>query len=298
MRRNALTLRTVITLLCRAIVATISLRYYEAMEFISDVVSFLSQKAPFSMAEKWDNVGLLVGDKNNELKKILAGIELSGPMIEEAVKVGANLIITHHPVFFKGTKRLNFSTQEEESNWVRRMIKEDISLLTLHTNFDRAPSSLHTHLFSQLEIQNCRPLETLRERDAQNFPEGAGYGIQGELKTEVKAVELMPKLKETFDIPGIRFSGDLSAKIKRVGFVSGAGMFMWQKALREGADLFISGDVKHHEAVDAVNAGLNVVDVGHFGAEKHFATVMQKWLSEEEIEVNLFMGNDPFQFFI
>lgn len=268
------------------------------MKYISDVVSFMSQRAPFQMAEKWDNVGLLVGDGAAKLNKIVAGIELSGEMIESAIKTQSNLIITHHPIFFKGAKCLDFSQKESEAAWVRTLIKNDISLLSMHTNFDRAPNALHSYLFNQLGINNCRPLENLAEREASRFPEGAGYGIQGDLNEPMNIESFIPKVKEVFDVPGIRLSGNRKANIKRVGFVSGTGMFLWQQALREGVDLYISGDVKHHEALDAVNAGLNVLDVGHFGAEKHFASVVKDWLSGENVSVETFVGDDPFQYFV
>lgn len=267
------------------------------MKNLSDVVDFLSQRAPLRLAEKWDNVGLLLGDPTSDLSGIVACIELSSELIEFAKSKEANLIITHHPIFFKGAKKLRFTDREDEAKWIRELVKSDISLFCMHTNFDRAPNALHDHLFRELGLQNCKPLEDLSKSDVREpHPPGAGYGIRGEYAEEKTLDEFLSIVREKFDLNGLRFSGDKNTSIRTVGFVSGSGMFMWHKAASLGLDIYLSGDVKHHEALDSINSGLNVLDVGHFGAEKHFANVVREWLAEESVSVDTFEGRDPFEF--
>ncbi len=280
----------------RTIVNFTTVRYHVKMKRIVDVLEFLDKKAPKANAESWDNVGLLVGEPESEIMGAIAGIELSSEMIEFAINKGANLIVTHHPIFFKGRKSLRFTNRENEATWVRQLVKNDISLISMHTNFDRAPNALHAFLFNKLGFLNCSPLEKFQNKN-DAVDSNTGYGIQGSLKSSMPISDFIELVKSEFNLEGLRYSGDPNLKIKSAGFVSGSGMFLWNTARKLKLDLFITGDVKHHEALDAINAGFNVLDVGHFGAEKHFAYVMENWFSDSGVSVDSFIGRDPFTFY-
>lgn len=259
---------------------------------VSTIFDAIHQMADFSTAERWDNVGLLVGHETASINAAVATIEVTGRAIDFALEKKANLLITHHPLMFDGVKQLNFSSKtNHETRLIHRLIKNDINLITAHTNFDRAPKALHHFIFDRLGLHDHGRIE------AHKTDENLGYGLHSMIKP-VTIKSFIEQLKALFDFQEARLIGDPQEKITRVGFMSGSGAYLIDAAVEQDIDLYITGDIKYHDAVKASELGVAILDIGHFHSEKLFCSVMKDWLSQKlpGLRVEEFIGEDPFQF--
>ena len=256
---------------------------------VSELLADLDKRAPLRYAEDWDNVGLLVGDPSARITGVVTSIELTDAALDRAVEQKANVVITHHPIMFRPLRNLQFHGRFGDASLIKRLISEDVNHISMHTNFDRSPDALHSYLFSELGINNGRPLEDHPDGN------GSGYGIIGEFSKQLALSDLLKEVAEKFEVKEIRTAGPTDKSVRKVAMVTGTGMFMYERARALGADCFITGDLKYHEAVQAKYDGIAVIDVGHFGAEKHFCRVMRRWVEEISApNVTDFMGIDPF----
>ena len=261
---------------------------------VKEVLTYLDSRAPMDLAEDWDNVGLLVGTLDQGVTGISASIELSDKLIDFALANDSNLIVTHHPVFMSPVRQIVFGVVEDDVRLVGRLIKNNISLITLHTNFDRAPNALHQHLMAQLQFNKLEPMEQMQSELAKK---GYGYGLVGTFSNPLKISELITQIKKVFAVNDLRSVGSVDVDCSKVAFVSGSGMSFYDQVKNQGATAYITGDVKYHQAVQAQREGICLIDVGHFGAEKHFGAVLSQWLDEfKKVDCKDFLGEDPFAF--
>ncbi len=262
-----------------------------------DIVQFLNRRAPFAHAEAWDNVGILVGDGRRTVTGVVCSIEPTHDLVDFALAEKLNTIITHHPLMFRPTQTLTFEESRGESALIERLIREGINHICVHTNFDRAPQALHHNLCKRLGIEGLNVLEdfSLAQGDKENQ---YGYGLYGTLPGGPKGAVFLSTIKKVFDVSSVRVVGDMGKVVSTVGFMSGSGMCMYGRVRELGLDFYITGDIKYHEALEARTDGICLVDVGHFGTEKHFCTVMKEWLLDFSSSINVkeFWGTDPFQF--
>lgn len=251
----------------------------------SKIIEELETLAPVSMACEWDNPGLLAGRSEKEVKKILLAVDATDSVIEQAVMQGADLLITHHPLIFKPLKQVN--DQNFISRRILTLIQKDISYYAMHTNFDAAPGCMADLAAKRLALKNSRVLEPMG-----STAEGVEYGIGviGELTEELTLRELAEKVKEVFGLPFVTVFGDLetSGKLRRAAICPGAGGSTCSEALSGQAEVYITGDISHHEGIDAVACGMSVIDAGHYGIEQIFMGFMQSYLENKlgkEIEI-------------
>lgn len=234
---------------------------------IEDLIKKIEDKFPRKNAEYWDNVGLLLGEKKSELKGVVISLDVDYNSIKKAVKEGANLIISHHPFFFKGLKRINFDTVEGEK--IRELIKNDINVYSLHTNIDATSGGLNDYLLEKIGVSKSKVLKEGNEKEV-------GIGRYYKLSEEVSIKEYLAKLKKNLELESLIFYGDENKKCKKIAFVNGSGADFWNQAKFICCDLLITGDVKYHTAFDAVESGLNLVDLGHYESEKFFMDLVEK----------------------
>ena len=208
---------------------------------------------PISYAEDWDNVGLQVGTMDKEIDGILISLDLTKEVIKEAIGMNANLIICHHPAIFSPIKKIDFNSYLGQM--IRLLIKNDITLYVMHTNFDVSKDGMNLILGNKLGIKNMTFFDIIDDE--------FGLGIVGNI-TPIKADRLISDIKSKFQIESVKFIGELDTVIEKVALVGGSGSSLLYKALDTGVDLFITGDVTYHKALDAKNLGLNVLDIGHF----------------------------------
>ena len=233
-------------------------------------LAYMEKEAPRALAESWDNVGMLIDCGRKEYKKVLAALELTEAVAAEAAQMGADLIVTHHPVMLGGIKRLDGS--DAESRAIMALVRGGISLFAAHTNFDSARRGTNAYLAEGLALEGVLPLEA---PGVSGLPEGVwGMGRIGDLPQPCTLETLAEQVRDFLKIPFVRLAGDPQKKIGRVALCTGSGSSMAEAALCAGADVLVTGDLRHHAAAEAAGKGLALIDAGHFETE---APAM-KWL--------------------
>ncbi|SHK06953.1 Nif3-like dinuclear metal center hexameric protein [Tepidibacter formicigenes] len=362
--------------------------------YVKDIIKVFEKKYPKDLAYNWDNVGLMIGDLNSKVEKILVTLEATIEVVNEAVEKNVDLIITHHPFLFKGLKNINKNTPK--GNCIYKLIQNNISVYSAHTNFDIAYNGLNDAIANILDLEDIKILDKTyveklykiaiytpisHEESVRDAMAKAGAGHIGkyshctfntkgigtfmpldnsnpyigskdnlekveEIKIETickqqdlnKVVNEMLKVhpyeevaydiyklknegekyglgriglvkenmtlgvfaqtvKEKLNLKDLRFVGNPNKEIKKVAIVSGSGAEFISKAYNKGADVLITGDVKYHDAQDALEIGMGVIDAGHFGSENIFSDVVVEYLSDKLSSVNVTKSSiyiDPF----
>lgn len=240
---------------------------------VKDITALIEEFAPLSYQESYDNSGLLVGDFNMEVKGALLCIDVTDAVIDEAITLNANLIITHHPLIFGGLKRL--TNQNLVQRCVAKVIKADIAIYAAHTNLDNVFEGVNGVIADKLSLKNRMILKPMSDEQE----EYVGAGMVGELQEPINEADFIEKLKDVFKTKTFKHTAFLNKKISKVALCGGAGSFLLQDAMREKADVFISADFKYHDYFDADNKIL-IADVGHYESEQFtkdlFYNIIQK----------------------
>lgn len=254
-----------------------------------DIYSFLEGKYPFGLAESWDNSGLLVGSKNKKVKKILLALDLEDDVLDQAVAENVDLIITHHPLIFSGLKRL--TEDDFIAKRVIRMIQNDISYIAMHTNFDIAGMAEKSG-----ELIGLKDMDVL-EITAEQEGEDVGFGRIGYLKQPETLKEYALHVKEWYGVQEVKVFGNPDQIIKRAAVCTGSGKSFIGTALAGGADVYVTGDIDHHNGIDAVARGMAVIDAGHYGTEYIFSEEVKTALEKEFPELEIVMAEKkwPYQ---
>lgn len=239
---------------------------------VCDIAQEIEKLAPLHLAYDFDNVGLLVGDKNQEVGRVLLCLDLDEEVVREAAQLGAQMIIGHHPIMFSPINRVTEETSEGRA--IRLLIKNDISYYAAHTNLDVAKGGLNDFLAEKLGLKNTEILAPVAAA-------GEGIGRIGTLDKEVTLAEFIDTVKSALSAEGVRYFGDGSAKIKKAAINTGGGASLIPDAILSGADVFVTGDFKYNQVRDCAAAGLNIIDVCHYDSEVIIEELMQKYLSAE-----------------
>ena len=247
-----------------------------------DILEKLDEMYPVSKAEDWDNSGFLVGDKDQEVKKILVALDADDFVVEEAVRLGADMIVTHHPMIFTSVKSVTSETFTGRR--IIKMIKNGIAYYACHTNYD-----ILTMADLNAEMLGFTDTEPLEVTDAA-IPEGIGK--VGNID-KCSALEFARKVKEVFELEDLRVYGDLNKTVSRAAICSGSGKSMISLALKAGAEVYITGDIDHHSGIDAAASGLIVMDAGHYGTEHCFMDEMAGKLKEMFPDAEVVKAGQP-----
>jgi len=227
---------------------------------IKEIIEKIEIFAPKSLAEEWDNVGLMLGDENAECSGIMLALDLTFDVVSQAAGAGCNLIVTHHPFIFKPLKNLDF--REAKPKTVAALIKEGIAVYSAHTNLDKAERGLN--------------FELARRFSGHNYVADDCGGVFEVEEQSLK--ELAERVAESIDDNSVRIIGDPLKKISKAYVVSGSGGSEYHRA-RELADVLITGDVKHHDYVDAVEDGFAIIEYSHFASEIIMQDIMLEALN-------------------
>ena len=215
---------------------------------VRDILAMVDSFAPFDAALSYDNVGILVGHPDAPVDTVLVALDLTMGAVEEAAKLGAQLILTHHPVMFGGRKHMR--EDDAEGAVIAALIRHRMAMIAAHTNFDAAPGGVSEILASAVSIKQIVPAcDGL-------FAVG---GYDGTLR------DLERVVRERIN-PHARVYGS-DQRIERVAVCGGAGGSFWADAHAAGANCYLTGEIKHHEALEAVQMGLRVIDAGHYETE-------------------------------
>lgn len=224
---------------------------------IFEVCTVLEKYAPLSLAEDYDNVGLLLGDKNSEVTGILTTLDVDMEVAIEAVSCGANLIVSHHPIMFSPIKKITDATPE--GRLLLFLIQNNIAVYASHTNLDAAEGGLNDLIAGFLKLSDIVPLR--------EYSEGGGIGRVGTLPHPMPLRSLVAAVCEIFSLNFVRHTGDVHRPVSRVAICSGGGGSLTEDAINANADVYITGDLKYNGVRDAAQEGLDIIEVGHFASE-------------------------------
>ena len=234
---------------------------------VSTIFDYVDNFAPFSTCESWDNSGLLAGRKQNEVKGILFALDFSSRVLNEAIEQNANLIITHHPIMFSGKKNLCEDT--EEGRTLCELIRRNISLISAHTNFDKAKGGVNDTLAEKLGLSDIGPAENDEE----------GYLRLGLIDPmPLKRFALCVK-ELTGD--AVRVYGNPEKIIRTVAVCGGAGGEFAFTAMRAGADAYVTGEMRYHDSIDLAQMGFATLHCGHDATERIAMEKMKTVVAEE-----------------
>jgi len=247
----------------------------------NEITKILEQLAPTHLALEWDNVGLLVGCGDSDIKAILLALDVNDDIIEEAVELGANLIITHHPIFLGGVKAITTATPVGKR--AIKLIKSDIALYSAHTNLDICEMGTNDTLFSILELADSRTLL-----------DDIGLGKVGDINKTTLA-QLAGLVAAKLNVPTLRYIGEGDTQVSTVAICTGAldkAMIMAAKA--KSCDVLISGDIKYHDAHMALDMGISLIDATHYATENIVLESVKKYL-EQHIDIETHISSVDMQ---
>lgn len=226
---------------------------------ISDFLAAMENEVPARYACSWDHVGLLVGDRDAEVCRILVALDAGDEAVRLAEEKGCDLIVTHHPLLFHPMERV--IEQDVIGRRVRRMIRSGISYFAMHTNFDIVKmADINAR---DLGLTEPRVLEKMGEDENGVF----GFGRVGGLEAPLGLAAFAERVKKVCRLKAVRVYGDPEAVVRRAAVASGPGKSAIPDAIREGADVIVTGDVDYHTAIDSVAGGIAIIDAGHYGTE-------------------------------
>lgn len=242
---------------------------------VKQILQLLDVFAPFSLAEEWDNVGLLAGNPDSVVDTVLCALDFNRGVLDEAVCRGAQLIVTHHPILFRGRK--NLCESDNEGKMLCRLVRSGIALIAAHTNYDNACPGVNDAL-----------AEALGLTDVQTLEHGLRVGTPAQKTLGVFADHARRALGGP-----VRRYGDPGREIRNVAVLGGAGEDYIADALAARADVFLTGEVAYHKALDAVDSGLCVLEAGHAATERPGISALARGLQIEAdaVEYNICVLN-------
>ncbi|SDG01347.1 dinuclear metal center protein, YbgI/SA1388 family [Selenomonas sp. WCT3] len=243
------------------------------------VMDALETIAPKRMAEEWDNPGLLVGALNQDIHKILVCLDVSDEVVEQAIEAGADMIVAHHPLIFRGIKKLR--TDLPLGHRLQQLIKHDIAVVAAHTNLDIAEGGVNDVLAQAIGLSKLSSF-VIERQDVDGSV--LSMGRMGSLPAPMTVQDFARQVRDALPTEHVRLVDAGPRPVRKVALCSGSGAEFIQKAAFMGADVYVTGDVKYHEAQQAVEQGMHIIDAGHFGTEFPVVEVLKERLTEELAE--------------
>jgi dinuclear metal center YbgI/SA1388 family protein len=260
------------------------------MPTIADVVEALEAFAPSQLAEDWDNVGLVVGDRSRDARRAMTCLTLTEDVADEAIAGKADLVITHHPLPFRPLKRLTTESQEGRTLW--KLVGAGVSVYSPHTALDSAAGGINQQLAEGLNLAEITPL--LPADPSESTPT-VGAGRCGAVLEPTDIARLVANTCELLSIDHVRVVGNDEQPVARVAVACGSGGSLLEAAIDQGADALVTGEATFHNLLAARGAGVAVVLTGHYASERfalerlaeHLGSEMptlQVWASRDECD--------------
>ena len=227
---------------------------------VKDILSCITEVAPLQWQESYDNAGLQVGDLDAEARKALVCLDITEEIVDEAVAKQCNLIISHHPLIFRGLKHLTPQTYIERA--VMKAVKHDIAMISMHTNLDNSYLGVSRVLAERLGLRNLHLLQPSADE-----PECCGAGMVGEFDHPMEETEFLGLVADVIGSPCLRHSALTGLKIRKVALCGGSGSPFMQDALGQKVDAYLTADIKYHDFF-VPEGNILLVDGGHFETEQ------------------------------
>uniref|UniRef100_A0A831ZW64 GTP cyclohydrolase 1 type 2 homolog n=1 Tax=Desulfacinum infernum TaxID=35837 RepID=A0A831ZW64_9BACT len=230
---------------------------------VAHIVQWIDELAPFRFAESWDNCGLQVGDPRAEVSRVLVALDPSLHTVREAARRRCQALVTHHPLFSKAVSTL--SLDGPPGSVVAEAIRGNVHIVSAHTNLDAALHGTNDTLARAVGLAVHGPLE--ENPAAIHDPRYVGLGLYGLLPEPCSALDLAESLARLVGIRSVRLVGNPEKSVQKVALCTGSGMSLLGRAIQHDCHVFITGDVKYHDAHTALDQGIVVIDIGHFASE-------------------------------
>ena len=250
-----------------------------------DIIQLIEQEFPMKYAESWDNTGFQVGNREKEVTHIFVAMDVTEEIIDEAIRVGADMILTHHPMIFSPLASITSDTLNGRK--VLKMIENGICYMSTHTNYDSCRmADLAAEMLGMTEGVALEEIE-----------DGIGIGKVGSLPKKMSVKECALYVKEKFNIPSVRFFGDGDKIVSVAAICPGSGKSLVKDCHAKGAEVYITGDIDHHTGIDQVDEELPIIDAGHYGIEHIYIEDMYEFLTENcpEVKVSKAEIKHPFE---
>ena len=249
---------------------------------IKQVLSALERFAPLPLQESWDNAGLQLGLTEVEVSGALLCLDVNEQIVDEAVAKGCNLIVSHHPLLFRGLKQISGADYVQRS--VIKAIKHDIVIVSMHTNMDNALDGVNWKIAERLGLTDCKFF-------AQKTVDGieAGSGVVGNLPSQMDARVFIELVKKQFGVQCAQCNALLQRPISKVAICGGAGDFLLSDAIGEGADAFITGEMHYHQYF-GFEQQIQICVIGHYQSEQYTAEIFRDIIQKDCPGVKTFIA--------
>lgn len=254
----------------------------------SKIINIIEELAPPSLALSWDNVGLIIGNADDNISTILLALDINDQVIDEAIDINAQLIITHHPPIFKGIK--NITTDSATGRYLIKLLQNKISVYTSHTNLDICNRGVNDTLFKILQLKDKVNLNT--------YENGHSLGRIGNTNKSYTLLEFTKFVSNKLNVSIVRYVGDPNSIITKVALCGGSAsdQEMFNLALQNGAHVYLTGDIRYHEAFNAIGMGLNLIDATHFATENYALLDVKTYIENKVNEdIKIFISNADLQ---
>lgn len=242
------------------------------MSKVIDFYRYIDSIAPFETQESWDNSGFLVGNGNKEVTKVLLALDVTKPVLNEAEKIGAELIISHHPVIFGALKEVH------PRNIAFLAAEKGIAIISAHTCLDIADGGVNDCLAAALGLKNVVKID-----------DGEGLMRMGELETPLECKEFVKYVAEELNVGGIKYT-PTEKMIKNVAVCGGSGGDLYPYAIAAGADAYVTSNIKHNLFIEMRRDEFCVLDAGHFCTENTVINPLAKKLSENFTDAEIIVS--------
>jgi len=235
-----------------------------------EIIWILEEFAPPCIQEEWDNSGLAIGNGDHEVTSLVLSLDCTEEVIDEAIACGANMIVTHHPMIFRGVKRISPGTNV--GRMIIKAIKNDIVIYSIHTNIDKVISGVSGMMAQRLSLTDLQFLKS--------DPSGEyGMGLVGNLPHPIGYKSLLEIVKVSFGVEALRSSRPLEREVQRVALCGGSGTSLMDQVSKSGAEVFITGDVSYHYFF--TEPGFAIMDIGHYESEVGVLEVIKDILTKK-----------------
>ncbi len=254
-----------------------------------EIMERLEELSPTMYAMEWDNVGLIVGRREKDVKRIYIALDATDEVIEAAIKAQTDMLVTHHPLIFSPIKKLQ--SDDFIGRRILRLARHDIAYYAMHTNFD--VMGMSDAAADEIGLKKREVLDITYEDDIAK----EGIGRQGKLPRIMTLAECAEHIKQCFQLDYVKVFGDLEATVENAAISPGSGNFNIKNAVKAKVDVLITGDIDHHAGLDANAQGLSIIDAGHYGVEKIFVGYIKEYIQRElpEMIVNVHPVSPPFR---
>lgn len=244
------------------------------MTKIHHILSILEAVAPPHLQESYDNAGLIVGDPDAAVKGVLFCLDSTEAVVDEALSLGCNLVVAHHPIVFRGLKRLNGANYIERT--VIKAVQQNVAIYAIHTNLDNVHrQGVNAKIAEKLGLSGTRILAPKTGADAE-----IGAGLIGQLSKPMEEQTFLEHVKRAMQTDCVRYTALRGKPVSTVAVCGGAGSFLLPDAIRAGADAFVSADFKYHEFFDA-EGKLVIADIGHYESEQFTIELLYEIIREK-----------------